>query len=232
MASLHGKVIGITGGASGIGLATAKLVASPGAVVSLADINHRALEEVNREIKKNGGCVLITKFNETKSAEVNSWIEKTMKEFGKLDGAANLAGIVSKDYRRDLVSGGRMDVLRSYSLVKEGSEPTSKADMVTLRRGYHHSKHTKGQNVSWQRNGLVSEMRTSQWVRRLADACHGGDQHLATTTPINMHYPQMKARHRISLVPLLPHILMVSRFSPLSCGHRSTCCPICHQCSI
>ena len=96
MASLHGKVVAITDGASGTGLATAKLVASGGAVVSIADINQSALEEVDREIKKNGGRVMITKVNLTKSTEVNSWIEKIVKEFGKLDGAANLAGIVGK----------------------------------------------------------------------------------------------------------------------------------------
>jgi len=50
MSSLTGKVIAITGAASGIGLATARLLAQQGAFLSLADINESRLEEVAAEL--------------------------------------------------------------------------------------------------------------------------------------------------------------------------------------
>ena len=53
MASLDGKVIAITGAASGIGFATAHLLASRGASVSLADIQQERLEAAAAKIRES-----------------------------------------------------------------------------------------------------------------------------------------------------------------------------------
>lgn len=55
---LQGKVALITGGASGIGEATAKLFAAQGCKVALVDINGERLKKVAEEIAKDGGeCI-------------------------------------------------------------------------------------------------------------------------------------------------------------------------------
>lgn len=97
MASVEGKVIAITGGASGIALATAKVLASRGAKLSIADVNEEGLAKAAQEIKEaspKSEEVLTAKVDVRKINEVESWIKKTVEKFGKLDGAANLAGIV------------------------------------------------------------------------------------------------------------------------------------------
>jgi len=90
------KVIVITGGASGMGYETAKLLASKGARVSLADVQADKLEEVEKDIEKSGGKVMVTVVDVRKRDQVEDWIKKTVEEFGKLDGAANLAGVIGK----------------------------------------------------------------------------------------------------------------------------------------
>jgi NAD(P)-dependent dehydrogenase (short-subunit alcohol dehydrogenase family) len=96
MTSVKDQVFAITGGASGIGLATAKLLASRGAKLSLADVQDEALEQVAQELRATGTEVLTTKVDVRKSDDVDSWIKATVSQFGKLDGAANLAGVTGR----------------------------------------------------------------------------------------------------------------------------------------
>lgn len=98
MTSLEGKVIALTGCASGIGLATAHLLASRGASISIADVRLEPLENAVSEIKKSnpGACVFHKAVNVVKADEVGAWLDETIKELGPLTGAANLAGVLGK----------------------------------------------------------------------------------------------------------------------------------------
>lgn len=92
------KTIAVTGAASGIGRATAQLLASSGARLSLADVQKEALEELVAELDKTGeGRVTSHIVDVSKAEQVNSWIRETVEKHGKLDGAANLAGVIGKD---------------------------------------------------------------------------------------------------------------------------------------
>lgn len=97
MASLSGKVIAITGAASGIGLATAHLLASRGAQLSLADVQEAALLKAAEEIQTKHSVKVHTFILDVRSREsVDSWTASIIITFGKLDGAANLAGVIGK----------------------------------------------------------------------------------------------------------------------------------------
>ncbi|KIX96154.1 uncharacterized protein Z520_07932 [Fonsecaea multimorphosa CBS 102226] len=97
MAQLQGKVIAITGGASGIGAATALECAARGAAgLSLCDINEEALKKVVDQIQAKGVKVTGRRVDVADSDQVDAWIADTVKEFGRLDGAANIAGVETK----------------------------------------------------------------------------------------------------------------------------------------
>ena len=94
---LSGKVIAITGAASGIALATAHLLASRGATLSIADLQEAALTKVASELRERHRVPVHSFALDVRSREaVDSWIAEIIKKFGRLDGAANLAGVIGK----------------------------------------------------------------------------------------------------------------------------------------
>ncbi|KAL5354326.1 hypothetical protein ACLOAV_000415 [Pseudogymnoascus australis] len=104
MIDFTGKVIAITGAASGMGLATAKRLHACGANLSLTDIRQEALEHAVSEIethsssKASGNSILTTVVDIRESDQVEAWISKTVRHFGRLDGAANVAGVLGKSF--------------------------------------------------------------------------------------------------------------------------------------
>ena len=96
--SLEGKVFAITGGASGIGLATAKVIAERGGTACIADISVDALADAEAYFKERQCNFLATKVNVANRQEVENWIDEIVTKFGRLDGAANVAGVIGKDH--------------------------------------------------------------------------------------------------------------------------------------
>ncbi|KAL4802070.1 hypothetical protein BDV18DRAFT_166992 [Aspergillus unguis] len=91
---MEGKIIAITGGASGIGKALVKLLSSRHAKLSISDINTTALASLQAELEPKYPGHLYTAVNIAREEEVTGWITATKKHFGALHGAANCAGIV------------------------------------------------------------------------------------------------------------------------------------------
>ena len=95
----HGKTYAITGGASGIGLASAQIIHSRGACIAMADIDQVALDKAASSFKGNGEERLMrTKVDVTDRIAVDLWIASAVEKFGKLDGAANCAGVIGKHH--------------------------------------------------------------------------------------------------------------------------------------
>ncbi|KAJ0122978.1 short chain dehydrogenase reductase protein [Diaporthe amygdali] len=94
VSSFDGKVIAITGAASGMGLATAQLLATRGATISLADINQDGLKEAVRSLE-NSEKHIYTVVDVRNSQSVDAWITSTVAKFGRLDGAVNMAGVIT-----------------------------------------------------------------------------------------------------------------------------------------
>ena len=93
----QGSLVTVTGAASGIGHATAKLLASRGARLSLADVQEASLQQLAKDLSDQGHQVIYEVVDVTDRASVEYWIKKTVEHYGcPIDGAANLAGNVGR----------------------------------------------------------------------------------------------------------------------------------------
>lgn len=90
---LKDQVAIITGGASGMGEATAKLYAKEGAKVVIADFNAKNAQKVVDEIIADGGVArFYQSMDVSDRAQVEAIVEKTIEEFGRIDILAAYAG--------------------------------------------------------------------------------------------------------------------------------------------
>ena len=90
---LEGKAALISGGARGIGRATAVLFAKEGARVAVADFNEDGAKETVSLINGAGGQAIAIKVEVSSAADVNAMVARTVDAFGRLDCAFNNAGI-------------------------------------------------------------------------------------------------------------------------------------------
>jgi NAD(P)-dependent dehydrogenase (short-subunit alcohol dehydrogenase family) len=91
---IKGKVAVITGGASGIGKATALAFAREGANVVIATARSiEAAQEVVAQIEQLGGEAIYIQCDVTNEAQVEAMVAKAVAEFGRIDFAFNNAGV-------------------------------------------------------------------------------------------------------------------------------------------
>lgn len=98
--SLEGKVALITGGASGLGKATAQVFIQHGARVVIADINSQSGPQVSRELGPQAQFVPCDVANEAQIAEA---VNLTLARHGKLDIMCNNAGIAGSPFPPSIV---------------------------------------------------------------------------------------------------------------------------------
>ena len=80
--TIKNKVAIITGASSGIGYATALALSKAGAKVVIGARRTDKLEQLENEIKKNGGEVLSQKLDVTKKTDCDAIVDQTIKKWG------------------------------------------------------------------------------------------------------------------------------------------------------
>jgi len=91
---LEGKVVLVTGGSSGIGRATAAVMAREGAAVIVADVNEAGGHSVVEEIRRAGGEASFLRADVRNSADIQETLARIVASYGRLDGAFNNAGVL------------------------------------------------------------------------------------------------------------------------------------------
>lgn len=90
-----GKVVLVTGAASGMGLAAAWAFAETGAAVALADFREEVVKAEARKLEAAGHKAIAIRCDVSDDAEVEQMVERTVAAFGRLDAAFNNAGVMA-----------------------------------------------------------------------------------------------------------------------------------------
>jgi 3-oxoacyl-[acyl-carrier protein] reductase len=93
--SLDERAAVVTGAASGIGRATAEVLAAAGAAVVLGDVDADGAEHAAGEIRKAGGRALAQRVDVARKADVDALVARAQGAFGRLDVMCNVAGIAA-----------------------------------------------------------------------------------------------------------------------------------------
>jgi NAD(P)-dependent dehydrogenase (short-subunit alcohol dehydrogenase family) len=114
---VKGKVAIITGGASGIGAACARVLAAEGAAVVIADLSEEAGETLCGEIVGIGGQAMFLRLDVASEADWQSAVAETIKRFARLDILVNNAGVAGG---QDLMTHSLEDWRRVLSVNLDG----------------------------------------------------------------------------------------------------------------
>jgi NADP-dependent 3-hydroxy acid dehydrogenase YdfG len=93
MTGIDGKAVAITGASSGIGEATARLLAERGAAVVLGARRADRLDKLAGEIRANGGRAVAVATDVTRPGDLRRLVDRAVTEFGRLDVLVGNAGI-------------------------------------------------------------------------------------------------------------------------------------------
>jgi NAD(P)-dependent dehydrogenase (short-subunit alcohol dehydrogenase family) len=224
MDDLNGRVAIITGGASGIGRATARCLSKAGVRVVVADINEVDGTAVQDELTGGGADCLFVRTDVSEAVDVEALVGRTVERFGRLDILFNNAAALGPDvYGRDTTV---VDVdleiwdrtlavnLRGVMLgcryalphmIKQGSGSivnTSSIDAITAQWGGHHAYAASKAGVSILTLYLATEYASSGIrVNAIAPGLVMSPVAVANLSP---EYLEVSAKHRLRAAPAGP----------------------------
>lgn len=138
MSRLAEKVAIVTGGAGGIGAATAHELAREGAAVAVVDVDEAKAAGVADEIRRTGARAIALGGDLAQEATARDVVESTVAEFGRVDVLHNNAALTASDFlsRDTTVTEMSLDVWHRSVQVNLGSQLLMcKYAVPEMRRG-------------------------------------------------------------------------------------------------
>src|SRR5271167_439205 len=135
MVDLNGRVAFVTGGAQGIGAATAKRLARAGADIAVADMNLDRAEEVAASIREAGAKALAVHCDVASSAAVAAAVAQTRQALGPIGVLVNNAGVLRDNYLFKMSDDDWDTVLNVHLRGTFNCTREAQSDMVAQRWG-------------------------------------------------------------------------------------------------
>jgi NAD(P)-dependent dehydrogenase (short-subunit alcohol dehydrogenase family) len=163
---LAGKIALVTGGAGGIGTATAERLLAEGACVMLLDLDARVLEETAQKLQAKSGKDVVRSAvcDVTKEDQVLAAFEACAREFGGLDILVANAGIASSAAIEDT----------TVALWRKNHDVLAEGYFLTARSAFGLMKLQKGGSIVFigSKNGIAAAVNASAYASAKAAALH------------------------------------------------------------
>jgi rhamnulose-1-phosphate aldolase/alcohol dehydrogenase len=163
---LAGRIALVTGGAGGIGTATAERLLAEGACVMLLDLDARMLEETAQKLQAKSGkdVVRCAVCDVTKEDQVSAAFEACAREFGGLDILVANAGIASSAAIEDT----------TVALWRKNHDVLAEGYFLTARSAFPLMKLQKGGSIVFigSKNGIAAAVNASAYASAKAAALH------------------------------------------------------------
>ncbi|MCO8057859.1 3-hydroxyacyl-CoA dehydrogenase [Acinetobacter towneri] len=133
---IQGKVCVVTGGASGLGAATAQHLVAQGAKVILVDMNQELGQQLQQQLGENADFVAVDVTDENQVQQLFNYIEQ---KYGQLNGLVNCAGIapsakvLGRDGLHDLAMFQKVlniNVTGSFNMIRFAAQLMAKYDLA------------------------------------------------------------------------------------------------------
>ncbi|WP_180050778.1 3-hydroxyacyl-CoA dehydrogenase [Acinetobacter sp. YH12211] len=133
---IQGKVCVVTGGASGLGAATAQHLVAQGAKVILVDMNQELGQQLQQRLGENADFVAVDVTDENQVQQLFNYIEQ---KYGQLNGLVNCAGIapsakvLGRDGLHDLAMFQKVlniNVTGSFNMIRFAAQLMAKYDLA------------------------------------------------------------------------------------------------------
>lgn len=160
--SLHGKVALVTGAGTGIGSATAKLLAAKGAVVLVTDFDDAAGQATTTAITDAGGEAVYLHADMSSPDDIGSMVATAVEKWGRLDCAVNNAGIAG---------------ILGASLADYPDDIFDKVISVNLKGVFLCMKHQINQMLTQDSGGAIVNVASAAGLIGLPNAAYTASKH-------------------------------------------------------
>ncbi len=160
--SLHGKVALVTGAGTGIGSATAKLLAAKGAVVLVTDFDDEAGQATTTAITDAGGEAVYLHADMSSPDDIGSMVATAVEKWGRLDCAVNNAGIAG---------------ILGASLADYPDDIFDKVISVNLKGVFLCMKHQINQMLTQDSGGAIVNVASAAGLIGLPNAAYTASKH-------------------------------------------------------
>ncbi len=170
--NLKDKVIIVTGGSKGIGKGICKVLAEEGAIPIIIGRNRETIPDTVKEIKERGGKIGFAYAELTNPDECKAAIEKVIKDYGRIEGLVNNAGVndaiglENGDYE-SFIESLKRNVVHYYLMVKYSLEELKKSKGAIVNIGSKTSFTGQGGTSGYAAANGARNALTREWAVEL-----------------------------------------------------------------